>query len=100
MITSGDGFVNAVEINDLFEGERPVGQPYVRLKELGIPVERKVWIDEVGTAYVVDLGLPIEDAWLTVAFGDRAGPNVGLRFAAVPEPGACLRKIQARLGAT
>jgi len=40
------------------EQESPVGQPYVRLKELGIMVEREWRIDEEGTAYVVDLALP------------------------------------------
>jgi hypothetical protein len=41
IITSGDRFINALEINDLFGGESPVGQLYVRLKELGIQVERE-----------------------------------------------------------
>ena len=88
-----------MEINDLFEQESPVGQLYVRLKELGIPVEREWWIDEEGTAYVVDLALPIKDSWLPVSFGDRSGPAGGLRFAAEDEPEACLREVQARLRA-
>jgi len=100
IITSGDRFMNAHEINDLFEGESPVGQLYVRLKELGIAVEREWWIDEEGIAYVVDLALPKEDGWLSVTFGDRPGPTGGLRFAAVTEPDACLREIQARLRAS
>jgi hypothetical protein len=37
--------MQVVEINDLFEQESPVGQLYVRLKELGIGVEREWWID-------------------------------------------------------
>ena len=41
IITTGDRFMNALEINDLFEQESPVGQLYVRLKELGITVERE-----------------------------------------------------------
>jgi hypothetical protein len=69
----------------------------VRLKELGIRVEREWWIDEEGTAYVVDLALPIKDSWLPVTFGDQPGPTGGLRFAAGAEPEACLREIQARL---
>ena len=73
IITSGDRFVEAHEINDLFEQESPVGQLYVRLKELGIAVEREWWIDEEGVAYVVDLALPIEDGWLPVNVGDRPG---------------------------
>jgi hypothetical protein len=50
IITSGDRFMNAHEINDLFEQESPVGQLYVRLKEMGIQAEREWWIDEEGTA--------------------------------------------------
>jgi hypothetical protein len=41
----------------------------VRLKELGIPVEREWWIDEEGNAYVVDLALPVQDGLLPVTFG-------------------------------
>jgi len=51
----------------------------VRLKELGIQVEREWWIDEEGTAYVVDLALPIEDGWLPLIFGDRPVPQAALR---------------------
>jgi hypothetical protein len=97
IVTSGDRFANAVEINDLFVQESPVGQLYVRLKELGIPVEREWWIDEEWTVYVVDLALPIKDSWLPITFGDQPGPTGGLRFAAGAEPEACLRQIQARL---
>jgi hypothetical protein len=95
IVTSGDRFMNAHEINDLFEGESPVGQLYVRLKELGIEVEREWWIDAEGTAYLVDLALPTGDGWLPVTFGDRRSPAYGLRFAAVTEPDTCLREIQA-----
>jgi hypothetical protein len=72
----------------------------VRLKELGIPVEREWWIDEEGIAYIVDLALPAADGWLPVTFGDRPGPAGGLRFAAVTEPDTCLWEIQARLQAS
>jgi hypothetical protein len=96
-VTSGDRFMNALEINELFEGESPAGQLYVRLKELGIPVEREWWIDEEGAAYIVDLALPIEDGWLPVTFEDCPGPSGGLRFAAEAEPEVCLRKIRDRL---
>jgi hypothetical protein len=70
----------------------------VRLKELGIAVEREGWIDEEGTAYVVDLALPVENGWLPVTFGDRPGPAGGLRFAREAEFETCLREIQVRLG--
>jgi hypothetical protein len=89
--------MNAVEINDLFEQESPAGQLYVRLREMGIPVEREWWIDEEGTAYVVDLAVPLQDGWLPVTFGERPGPSGGLCFDAEAEPDTCLREIQARL---
>ena len=67
----------------------------MKLKELGIQVEREWWIDEEGTAYVVDLAPPVEDGWLPVTFGDRPGPTGGLYFGDDTEPGTCLREIQA-----
>jgi hypothetical protein len=97
IVTSGDRFMEALEINDLFVQESPVGQLYVRLKEMGIAVEREWWIDEEGTAYLVDLALPVEDGWLPVIFGDRPGPARGLRFAAGAAPDACLREMSIRL---
>jgi hypothetical protein len=60
LVTTGDRFMNTHEINDLFEQESPAGQLYVKLKELGIPVEREWLIDEQGVAYTVDLALPVE----------------------------------------
>ena len=57
IITSGDRFMEAVEINDLFEQESPAGQLYVRLKELGIQVEREWWIDEEGITWIAGLGV-------------------------------------------
>ncbi len=89
--------MNAHEISDLFEQESPAGRLYVKLREMGIQVEREWWIDEEGTAYVVDLALLIEDSWLPVTFGDQPGPTGGLRFSAGAEPEACLQEIQARL---
>ena len=69
----------------------------MRLKELGIQVEREWWIDEEGIAYIVDLALPAESGWLPVTLGDRPGPADGVRFAAVTELDTCLREIQTRL---
>jgi hypothetical protein len=97
IVTSGDRFRNASEINDLFEQESPVGQLYVRLKELGILVEREWWIDEEGIAYIVNLALPVRNGWLPVTFGERPGPSGRLRFGAEDEPDVCLREIQAWL---
>jgi len=85
--------MQVVEINDLFEQESPVGQLYVRLKKLGIAVEREWWIDEEGATYIVDLALPAGDGWLPVTFGDHAGPAGDLPIAAETEPGTCLREI-------
>ena len=56
-VTSGDRFMNALEINDLFEQESPVGQLFVKLKELSIMVEREWWIDEEGITYIAGLGV-------------------------------------------
>jgi hypothetical protein len=97
IVTSGDRFMNAVEINDLFERESPAGRLYVKLREMDIPVEREWMMSEAGVEYVVDLALPVEGGWLPVTFGDGPGPAGGLRFAAEAEPGACVREIQARL---
>jgi hypothetical protein len=93
IVTSGDRFMEALEINDLFVQESPAGQLYVRLKEMGIQVEREWWIDEEGAAYIVDLALPVGDSWLPVVFGDRPGPAGGLRFTAEAEPDTCLREM-------
>ncbi len=92
--------MRATKINDLFEGESPAGQLYVRLKELGILVEREWWIDEEGTVYLVDLALPTGAGWVTVTFGDRPSPSYRLRFAAVTELEHYLRETQARLQAS
>jgi hypothetical protein len=93
IVTSGDRFVNALEINDLFEQESPVGQLYVRLKEMGIQVEREWWINEEGTTYIVDLALPAAGGWLPVIFGDRPDPSGRLRFGTEDEPDVCLRDV-------
>ena len=92
--------MNAHEINDLFEQESPAGQLYVKLKEMGIEVEREWWFDDEGTTYLVDLAVPTGDGWLPVTYGDGPAPTGGLRFAAEAEPDACMREVQARLPAT
>jgi len=44
-VTSGDRFMQAEEINDLLEQERPAGRLYVKLREMGIEVECE-WVNE------------------------------------------------------
>jgi hypothetical protein len=99
IVTTGDRFMGAHEINDLFEQESPVGQLFVRLKELGIAVEREWWVHEEGITYIVDLALPVWDDWLPMTFGDRPGPADGLRSEAETELDACLQEVQTRLRA-
>jgi hypothetical protein len=64
---------------------------------MGTLVEREWWIDEAGTAYVVDLALPIEGDWLPVTFGDRPGPADGPRVTAEAKQAICLSEIRDRL---
>jgi hypothetical protein len=97
IVTSGDRFMQALEINDILEQESPVGQLYVRLKELGIQVEWEWLVSHEGIAYVVDLALAVKDGTLPVTFGDRPGPTDGLRFTAEDEPEACVTEIQDNL---
>jgi hypothetical protein len=85
IVTTGDRFMTAYEINNLFEGESPAGQLYVRLKELGIPVEREWWVNEEEIRHVVDLALPTAGGWLPVTFGERPSPSGRLRLAAEAE---------------
>ena len=97
IVTTGDRFMNAVEINDLFEQESQAGHLYVKLREMGLAVEREWMISEAGTTYVVDLALPHAGGWLPVTFGERPGPTGRLRLAAEAEPDDCVREVQARL---
>jgi hypothetical protein len=55
--------MHAVEVNGLFEQESAAGQWYVRLKEMGMAVERGWWVDVEGVAYTMYLALPAGDAW-------------------------------------
>jgi hypothetical protein len=93
IVTSGDRFMNAHQINDLFEQESPAGQLYVRLKEIGIHVEREWWVGEGEIRYVVDLALPAAGGWLPVTFGERPGPSGRLRFGAEDESDVCLQDV-------
>jgi hypothetical protein len=67
IVTTGDRFEAAEEINDLFEDQSPVGRLYVTLKEIGIHAERNLPLKEKGIDYVVDLAVPVgDDQWLPV----------------------------------
>lgn len=97
IVTMGDRFMQAVEINDLFERESPAGQLYVQLKEMGISVEREWLIREAGVDYVADLALPIGDEWLPVTIGDRPAPSQGLHLTGDAELDDWLQVIRGRL---
>jgi hypothetical protein len=97
IVTTGDRFMEAVEINDLFEQESLAGQLYVKLREMGMEVEREWMVSEGRSTYVVDLALLHADDWLPVTLGDRPCPAGGLRFPANADLVACAQAIQARL---
>jgi hypothetical protein len=94
IVTTGDRFMNALEINDLFEHESPVGQLYVRLKKVGIPVERSGGSMKKGSPTWWTLALPVGEHWLTVTLVERLGPDGDLRFRAGVEADTCPRLIQ------
>lgn len=64
--TTGDRFENAVEINDLFDHESPLGRLYVKLKEEGHQVEQFWTVQEGKVRYTVDLAIATEKGWLPV----------------------------------
>ena len=45
--------MEAVEINDLFEQESLAGRLYVKLREMGMEVEREWMVNEGGVSYTV-----------------------------------------------
>jgi hypothetical protein len=100
IVTTGDRFMQAAEINDLFEQESPAGRLYVKLREMGLEVEREWMVNEAGATYTVDLAIPQGEGWLPVTLGERPGPASSLRFPADTEPGVCVREIRARLRAS
>lgn len=75
--TTGDRFDNAVEINDLFDNQSPMGQLYIKLKEEGVNVEQFWTIQENKTAYTVDLAVSSNNVWLPVNITkqDKAPPD-------------------------
>jgi hypothetical protein len=97
IVTSGDRFMQAAEINDLFEQESPAGRLYVKLREMGLEVEREWMMNEAGAKYMVDVAIPQAEGWLAVTLGERPGPPGGLRFAADAKPDVCAGVIWERL---
>jgi hypothetical protein len=89
--------MQAAEINDLFEQESPAGRLYVKLREMGLEVEREWMMNEGGTKYTVDLAIPQAEGWLPATLGAQPGPAGGLRAAADAEPDVCMEAIQERL---
>ena len=76
IITTGDRFEVAEEINDLFEKESPVGRLYITLKEVGLHAERNFPLKEEGVTYVADLALPLDSKkWLPVTFSQAIIPS-------------------------
>ena len=78
IVTTGDRFEVAEEINDLFEDQSPAGRLYVTLKEIGVRAERNLSLKEAGVKYVADLAVPLDRGrWLPVLFTPIPGvPSV------------------------
>ena len=96
--TTGDRFENALEINDLFERDSPLGRLYVTLKEAGYQVEQFWNVQEGGVAYQVDLAIATEQGWLPVNLGvRRASPPHGLQLSESASLEACVTQIKQTL---
>ena len=99
IVTTGDRFEAAEEINDLFEQKSPVGRLYVTLKENGFQPERDWPLREKGVAYRADLALPVgNEEWLPIVFAptELPGPNI-LCFQPDQDTSDCLKIIQHKL---
>lgn len=100
IVTTGDRFEAAEEINDLFEDQSPAGRLYVRLKEEGFHPERDWPLKERGTTYRVDLAMPLGgNKWLPIMFtsAQTAAPSDALCFSPDSEIVDCLNAIQKEL---
>ncbi|MBE7473281.1 MAG: hypothetical protein DPW09_35070 [Anaerolineae bacterium] len=101
IVTSGDRFEAAEEINDLFEHKSPAGRLYVTLREAGFHPERDWPLRERGVTYRVDLALPLDNkqGWLPIVLAapDLPAPPQALRFAPDSDPTDCARIIRQRL---
>jgi len=104
IVTSGDRFEAAEEINDLFEHKSPAGRLYVTLREAGFHPERDWPLREGGVTYRVDLALPLDNkqGWLPIVLAapDLPAPPQALRFAPDSDPTDCARIIRQRLAET
>lgn len=69
--TTGDRFDNAVEINDLFDKQSPMGELYVKLKEEGFNVEQFWTVQENKATYTVDLAVLSKNTWLPINLTDQ-----------------------------
>jgi hypothetical protein len=98
IVTSGDRFEAAEEINDLFENSSPVGKLYVTLKEAGFHPERDWPLRENGVTYRVDLAVPLgRRRWLPIILTTEVNaeaPAQAVRFSPASNPAECAQIIQ------
>ena len=75
--TTGDRFEDALEINDLFDKQSPLGRLYVTLKEEGYNVGQHWHLAEAQADYAVDLAVETEKGWLGVNLTEnKTAPQV------------------------
>ena len=98
IVTTGDRFETAEEINDLFENQSPAGRLYIKLKEDGFHPERDWPLKEHGLNYQADLALPLgKNKWLPIVFTSNHPPGNALRFSPESETTDCLEAIRKQL---
>jgi hypothetical protein len=101
IVTTGDRFEAAEEINDLFENESPVGRLYVTLKEAGIHAERDLTLKEKGANYQADLAISLgDDQWLPIMFTQPEASSLdshALYLSPDHQTTDCLKAIQQEL---
>ncbi|MFN8456152.1 MAG: hypothetical protein U0401_16035 [Anaerolineae bacterium] len=98
IVTTGDRFEAAEEINDLFENKSPLGRLYVILKE-GFHPERNWPLRESGVTYQVDVAIPVGDNhWLPIilAADDSSAPAQALRLPPNSDPATWVEEIRRR----
>ena len=96
--TTGDRFEAAVEINDLFDRESPLGRLYVSLKEEGFSVEQFWTMQEGRHVYMVDLALNTPQGWLPINLTSQlAGSGNILQLSDSMTIVECQAKIRERI---